>query len=57
MVEIVRERQFNEEGLSDSLINITKRICIPIDKEEYKRIILDHKEFRQQFPKRYEIIP
>jgi hypothetical protein len=51
MVEIVRERQFNEEGLSDSLINITKRICIPIDKEEYKRIILDHKEFRKYVDK------
>lgn len=51
MPEIIRRRNCNKENNFDPLTNATKRICIPINQEEYTRIFSDPKAFRESLDK------
>ena len=46
MSTTVRTRKCSKEKIFDSLTHMTKRICIPISREEYKQILPDRAEFK-----------
>jgi len=52
-----RERKCSKEKDTDSLSNGSKRICIPIDREEYEQILLDKTAFRQYLDMKIEQYP
>ena len=52
-----RERKCSKEKDSDSLSNGSKRICIPIEREEYEQILLDKTAFRQYLDMKVEQYP
>ena len=52
-----RERKSSKEKDSDSLSNGSKRICIPIEREEYEQILLDKTAFRQYLDMKVEQYP
>ncbi len=52
-----RERKCSKEKDTDSLSNGSKRICIPIEREEYEQILLDKTAFRQYLDMKIEQYP
>lgn len=53
----VRQRNCSTEKTSSERVKGSKRICIPIDREEYEQVIEDKKAFRQLLDSQVEQYP
>jgi hypothetical protein len=52
-----RQRKCSQEKDTNYLSHKSKRICIPIERDEYNRILLDKKEFRQYLDRMIDQYP